>query len=52
MHEGTVSVSQTNKDEFLKSVKECADYASRIWAAVLAVVLLLLRKETPEPADS
>ena len=41
-----------NKDEFLKSVKEYADYASKIWAAVLAVVLLLLRKEAPQPADS
>lgn len=32
------------KDEFLKSVKDYGDFASKIWAAVLAAVLFLYKK--------
>ena len=33
------------KDAFLKSIKDYADYASKIWAAVLAAVLFLYTKK-------
>ena len=33
------------KDAFLKSIKDYADYASKIWAAVLAAVLFLYAKK-------
>jgi hypothetical protein len=33
------------KDAMLESVKTYADYASKIWAAVLAAVLFLVKKE-------
>ena len=33
------------KDAFLKSVKDYADYASKVWAAVLAAVLFLYTKK-------
>lgn len=35
---------------FLKSAKEYADYASKIWAAVLAAVLFLYEKVGTTPA--
>ena len=35
----------TSKDAFLKSIKDYADYASKIWAAVLAAVLFLYAKK-------
>jgi len=34
-----------SKDAFLKSIKDYADYASKIWAAVLAAVLFLYAKK-------
>ena len=34
-----------DKDAFLKSIKDYADYASKIWAAVLAAVLFLYTKK-------
>jgi hypothetical protein len=33
------------KDALLESVKTYADYASKIWAAVLAAVLVLVKKD-------
>jgi hypothetical protein len=33
------------KDAFVKSIKDYADYASKIWAAVLAAVLFLCAKK-------
>jgi hypothetical protein len=33
------------KETFLKSIKDYADYASKIWAAVLAAVLFLYSKK-------
>ena len=33
------------KDAFLKSIKDYADYASKIWAGVLAAVLFLYAKK-------
>lgn len=33
------------RDAFVKSIKDYADYASKIWAAVLAAVLFLYTKK-------
>lgn len=35
-----------NKETFLKSIKDYADYASKIWAAVLAILILLFEVNT------
>jgi hypothetical protein len=35
-----------DKETFLKSIKDYADYASKIWAAVLAILILLYEVNT------
>jgi hypothetical protein len=43
---GWISVPDLgSNDAFLKSIKDYADYASKIWAAVLAAVLFLYTKK-------
>jgi hypothetical protein len=37
----TATNQPVSKERFLKSLKDYADYASRIWAAILAVLLFL-----------